>query len=88
MKQKLSEFAPMEALSMRSCGSSSPWRRLWAWMDIERQDLWTSVAYATAVGLLTLASPLAVQSLFNNVAFGTLTQPLLVLSVILAVALG
>lgn len=88
MKQKLSDFAPMEALSIRSCESDSPWRRLWAWMDFERQDLGVAVAYATAVGLLSLATPLAVQSLFNNVAFGTLTQPLLVLSVILAIALG
>lgn len=81
-------LAPMEPLSARSCRSESPWRRLWAWMDFERQDIWVSVAYAAAVGVFTLATPLAVQSLFNTVAFGTLIQPLLVLTIVLAVALG
>lgn len=88
MRQKLEEFAPMEALSFRSCQSDSPWRRLWAWVDFERRDLWVAVSYAAAVGALSLATPLAVQSLFNTVAFGTLVQPLLVLTVVLAVALG
>lgn len=86
--KKLAEVAPMEALSCRSCRSDNPWRRLWAWVSFERQDLWVAAGYATAVGVLSLASPLVVQSLFNNVAFGTLVQPLLVLALILLVALG
>ncbi len=86
--KKLAEVAPMEALSNRSCKSDNPWQRLWAWVSFERQDLWVAAAYATAVGILSLASPLVVQSLFNTVAFGTLVQPLLVLALILLVALG
>ncbi|MEL6547265.1 MAG: ABC transporter ATP-binding protein, partial [Myxococcota bacterium] len=86
--RKLKEVAPMEALSFRSCQSQSPWQRLWAWISFERQDLWVAAAYAAAVGVFSLATPLAVQSLFNTVAFGTLFQPLLVLAIILFIALG
>ena len=39
------------------------------------------------MGLLSLAVPIAVQSLVNTVAFGSLLQPLFVLTVLLAVAL-
>ncbi len=45
------------------------------------------VIYGAALGLLSLAVPIAVQSLVNTVAFGSLIQPLLVLTVLLAVAL-
>ncbi|MEM6732329.1 MAG: ABC transporter transmembrane domain-containing protein, partial [Myxococcota bacterium] len=82
------ELAPMEPLSFRSCQSKSPWQRLFAWIDFERRDLWVLFAYATAVGVFTLATPLAVQSLFNTVAFGQLLQPLFVLALIVFVALG
>lgn len=81
-------MAPMEPLSKRGCNSTNPWQRLLAWMHFERQDLGVSMAYAMAVGVFSLASPLAVQSLFNTVAFGTLLQPLVALTLILAVALG
>jgi ABC-type bacteriocin/lantibiotic exporter with double-glycine peptidase domain len=43
--------------------------------------------YASAVGLLTLASPIAVQALVGTVAFGTLLQPIVILSLILLAAL-
>lgn len=45
------------------------------------------VTYGVALGLLSLAVPIAVQSLVNTVAFGSLIQPLVVLTVLLAVAL-
>lgn len=45
------------------------------------------VIYGVALGLLSLAVPIAVQSLVNTVAFGSLFQPLVVLTVLLAVAL-
>ncbi len=40
------------------------------------------------VGLLTLTTPIAVQALVNTVAFGTLLQPLVVLSLLLFAALA
>ncbi len=45
------------------------------------------VIYGVALGLLSLAVPIAVQSLVNTVAFGSLIQPLVVLTILLAVAL-
>lgn len=66
----------------------SPWQRLKALMHLERDDLWVILVYAVAVGLFSLATPVAVQSLVSTVAFGTLLQPIVVLSLLLLVALG
>lgn len=46
------------------------------------------LVYAAGVGLLTLATPIAVQALVSNVAFGTLLQPLVVLAALLFLGLG
>ena len=75
--------APLEALSHQP----RPAQRLWALLRLERDDLAVIVAYAAVVGLLTLATPLAVQALVGSVAFGTLLQPIFVLSMILLAAL-
>jgi putative ABC transport system ATP-binding protein len=66
----------------------SPAQRLWALMRLERDDLWVIVIYAVVVGLLSLAMPVAVQALVSTVAFGTLLQPIVVLSLLLLTALG
>ncbi len=66
----------------------SPWKRLAALIRMEARDLWVIATYAAAVGLLTLATPIAVQTLFNTVAFGNLRQPLVVLVLLLSAALG
>ena len=68
--------------------SPSPWVRLFAWVHLDRHDVWTVLVYAAFVGALTLTTPIAVQALVNTVAFGTLTQPLVVLSLLLLLALG
>lgn len=65
-----------------------PRARLWSWMRLERHDLFTVLVYAVFVGLLTLTTPVAVQALVNTVAFGTLLQPLVVLSFLLFMALA
>lgn len=65
----------------------SPWRRLAAWMALERRDLWALVAYAIAVGGLSLVTPVAVQALIHTVTFATLLQPLLVLAALLTMGL-
>ncbi len=75
---------PLEDLSHHP----SAWARLRALMRLERDDLWVVFIYASTVGLFTLATPVAVQSLVGSVAFGTLLQPIVVLSLLLLVALG
>lgn len=54
----------------------------------ESIDLRAVVIYAAAAGLLSLAVPVAVQSLVNQVAFTALQQPLVVLSLVVLVALA
>lgn len=61
----------------------SPWRRLWEFLRPERSDMGIVLVLAVVIGLLTLATPIAVEALVNTVAFGTLLQPLVVLSIIL-----
>jgi len=65
----------------------TPRARLWSWMRLERHDLLTVLVYAVFVGLLGLTTPVAIQALVNTVAFGTLLQPLVVLSLLLLGAL-
>lgn len=66
----------------------SPLARLRALLRTERDDLWVVLIYAIAVGLLSLATPVAVQALVNSVAFGALLQPIVVLTVIVSAVLG
>lgn len=65
----------------------SPFQRLRYWMSFERGDIWVVVIYSVAVGLLSLAVPIASQALVNTIAFGTLLQPLAVLSFLVLLAL-
>ncbi len=65
----------------------SPLRRARQLLALDGQDIGVIVVYGVALGLLSLAVPVAVQSLVNTVAFGSLIQPLVVLTVLLAVAL-
>lgn len=61
----------------------SPFDRLIALLRPERADIWSVVLYSIGVGALTLAVPVAVQMLVNTVAFGSLLQPLFVLTILL-----
>ncbi|MFO0599908.1 MAG: ABC transporter ATP-binding protein [Myxococcaceae bacterium] len=67
---------------------ASPLGRLRALMSLEREDALVVLIYAAAVGALSLAVPIAVQSLVSSVAFGTVLQPIVVLSLLLLLALG
>ncbi len=49
----------------------------------ERSFLWLAVVYGLGIGLLTLATPIAVQVLINTVAYTGLIAPLMVLSFVL-----
>ncbi|MBM4000875.1 MAG: hypothetical protein FJ297_15275 [Planctomycetes bacterium] len=66
----------------------SPIRRLGLILQCELADIGAIAVFAGAVGLLALATPIAVESLVNTIAFGRLIQPLLVLCLILFTLLG
>lgn len=66
----------------------SPGERLRRWLGRERATVLAVVAYAAMIGVISLAIPLAVQSLVNSLAFGRLLQPLVVLSLALLLLLS
>ncbi|MBM4291760.1 MAG: HlyD family efflux transporter periplasmic adaptor subunit, partial [Deltaproteobacteria bacterium] len=74
---------PLTRAAIGRGGPVSPWGRLWALMGLERQLIGALLTYAVALGALSLAAPIAVQVLVNTIAFGTLTQPLVMLAVLL-----
>jgi putative ABC transport system ATP-binding protein len=53
----------------------------------ERSSLAIAVVYSVAIGLLSLVLPVAIQSLVNTVAFGSVLQPIIVLTILVAAAL-
>jgi putative ABC transport system ATP-binding protein len=61
----------------------APFSRYWALMVPERRDLWVIVIFAMMDGLFLLASPIAVETLVNTVAFGRYLQPIIVLALLL-----
>lgn len=85
-----SASAPLDAL--RSPAGSSfdgnPIPRLRALLNLERSDLWVVVIYSIGVGLFSLVVPVAVQVVVNFIAFGSLLQPLVVMTLFVLVALG
>jgi len=66
-----------------SAAALNPFRRLLRLLAAERRDIFVVVAFAIGVGILSLATPVAVQALVNIVAFGGMNQPLLVLALLL-----
>ncbi|MBI1354206.1 MAG: ATP-binding cassette domain-containing protein [Acidobacteria bacterium] len=84
--------APLDALrSPTEKGvsySGNPLPRLMALLQLERSELWVVVIYSIGIGLLSLVVPVAVQSVVNFIAFGSLLQPLVILTMFVLVALG
>jgi putative ABC transport system ATP-binding protein len=66
----------------------TPIRRLLQFIRPEKKDLWVVVIFSLIVGVLTLATPIAVEALVNTVAFGQFLQPVVVLALMLFVFLG
>lgn len=66
----------------------SPTERLFGLLRSETRDLWVVVIYAIGVGLLSLVVPIATASLVNTVSFGTVIQPLVVLTFLVFVGLS
>jgi len=64
-------------------GEWTPFKRFWAILKPESADIRMIFVFSIVTGLLGLASPLAVESLVNTVAFGRLLQPIIILAVLL-----
>jgi ABC-type bacteriocin/lantibiotic exporter with double-glycine peptidase domain len=73
---------------MNTHETQSPLERLQQLINLERDDIGTLIAYGVGIGLLSLATPVAVQALVNTIAFGALFQPLLVLTLVLLVLIS
>jgi ABC-type bacteriocin/lantibiotic exporter with double-glycine peptidase domain len=73
--------------SGRGAGPLAPVERLRRLAALEHGDLLVVVIYAIAIGLVSLAVPVAAQSLVNTVAFTALVQPIVVLSVLVLIGL-
>ncbi|MCA9122428.1 MAG: ABC transporter ATP-binding protein [Planctomycetales bacterium] len=76
------EADPTQATSDTEASKKPLWR-LWALLKPEWPDIWIVIVFALVIGLLALATPIAVETLVNTVAFGRLLQPLVVLSLML-----
>jgi ATP-binding cassette subfamily B protein len=68
--------------------NKSPLTRLIGLLRVEKSDIVVLSVYTTAVVLLTLAVPLAMQALVNTVAAGLFEQPLVVLTLLVFVGLA
>ena len=81
--------APLSPMRSRDGGPQlEPHARLRALLQAERHSLWVAVVYSIVIALLSLVVPVAVQSVVNTIAFGSLIQPLVVLTLFVFVALG
>ena len=64
-----------------------PIDRVWGLLRSESNDVFVVLVYAVLVGILSLATPLAIQVLINQLAFGVVLQPILFLGFALLVCL-
>jgi ABC-type bacteriocin/lantibiotic exporter with double-glycine peptidase domain len=60
-----------------------PWARLVAILRLERRDVYMIFAFALGTGLLSIATPAAIEALVNVVAFGVLLWPVIVLALVM-----
>jgi putative ABC transport system ATP-binding protein len=73
---------PLDAAIMGN-RSDKPLDRLLNLLEPERGDIIAIAVFSVVVGFLGLATPLAVESLVNTVAFNRYVQPIVVLAIIL-----
>ena len=79
----------LPAAAMSSKGSPrTPSQRLAALLWLERRDGVVVMIYGLITGLLSLATPLAIQVLINWLAFGALLQPIILLGGLLLLSLS
>lgn len=66
----------------------TPFRRLIRLFEPDRGDILVTVMFAVVIGILMLATPIAVQAIVNSAAVGGSNQQLIALALVLALALG
>ena len=66
----------------------SPLQRLIRLLRLDSRDIWVVAIFAVGVGIFSLATPITVELLVNTIAFGSLVQPVIILSLVLFVCLG
>src|SRR5687768_4604805 len=71
-----------------SSREATPFRRLKELLAPERPDLLVIMLYVAAVGLLSLVMPVTVQALVNTASFGSVSQPLVILTILILVVLA
>jgi ABC-type bacteriocin/lantibiotic exporter with double-glycine peptidase domain len=76
------------SIAPSSSGNLSPFAAIRELVGNESGELWVIAAYGAAVGLLSLATPLAVSALVQSVGFSTVLQPLVVLTILLGAVLS
>lgn len=76
--------APLAALADPH-HTMTPWQRVRRLVQLERSDIAVTIVYSIAIGVLSLVLPIAAQALVTTVAFGSVLQPLLVLTVLFAI---
>jgi len=64
-----------------------PIERVWGLLKSERNDVVVVLVYAVLAGILSLATPLTIQVLINQLAFGVVLQPILFLGLALLTCL-
>ncbi|MBL8819519.1 MAG: ATP-binding cassette domain-containing protein [Planctomyces sp.] len=77
---------PEKSLSSEAATAHSeqtPFRRLMSLLRPEVSDIRVVLIFALVTGLLSIATPLAVEALVNTVAFGRFLQPIVVLAIML-----
>lgn len=69
-------------------GDRSPMSRLWSLVRLERQEVGSLVGFSVVVGVLALATPLAIQGLIGWLALGAPIQPVVGVALALVLVLG
>jgi ABC-type bacteriocin/lantibiotic exporter with double-glycine peptidase domain len=69
-------------------GGRTPLKRLWSLVRLERRELGAVLVFAVVVGILALATPLAIQGLMSWLALGAPVQPVLGVTLALVVVLA
>lgn len=83
----LSHYSAIADTEHHAHRGPSPLRKWLAMIRPERAEIRMIVLFTATVGLLALASPIAVEALVNSVAFGGLIQPVVVLTLMLLACL-
>lgn len=60
-----------------------PWTRLKSALDLDPRDVRMILVFALCVGLLSVAAPVAIETLVNTVAFGVLLWPVIALALVM-----